>query len=180
MDIPKKLYDEIVGLLDLADLDREASHGINTLDWVLRINPDASLALQIAALGHDIERSVSPRYRREEFTDHAEYKKAHSERGAEILGGILNKHNLEQSVIEEAVELVKLHEVGGTEDADVLRDADSISFFDNNLEFYIGYKGLEEAKRQVEYKFGRCSSRAQSHIKQLEGYQRFVKGVEDQ
>jgi hypothetical protein len=80
---------------------------------------------------------------------------------------------MEESVITDATELVRLHEVGGTEDADILRDADSISFFDNNLEFYISYKGFEEAVKQVAYKFDRCSPRAQKHIRELKPYQSF-------
>ncbi len=170
----EKIKYEILRILSNSDLDLEAEHAENTLEWVLKINPRASLALQIAALGHDIERSRQDRYRSEDFADHSEYKRLHSEKGAEMLGELLREFKLEEDVIKEIQELVRLHEVGGSEVADVLRDADSISFFDNNLDFYIGYKGLEGAKKQVEYKFSRCSERAKDYIKNLDSYKRFL------
>lgn len=173
MQIPPNLKTEILNILRESDLDLEAEHAENTLLWVKKLKPEASLALQIAALGHDLERGRPDRFKSEDFKDHAEYKKAHSEKGAEILEEILKKYKLDTKIIQEAANLVKIHEVGGTEDADILQDADSISFFDNNLEFYIGYKGLEGAKKQVKYKFERCSPRAQKCIKDLEVYQKF-------
>ncbi len=36
-------------------------HSRNTLDWLLRFDPEADPALRIAALGHDIERAVESR-----------------------------------------------------------------------------------------------------------------------
>lgn len=170
----EQIRDKILYALSKSDLALEANHGENTLKWVLEIKPDASIALQIAALGHDIERSRSDRYRSEDFTDHSEYKRLHSEKGAEMLRELLHEFNIDEEVIKEIEELVKLHEVGGTEDADILRDADSISFFDNNLDFYIGYKGLEGAKKQVEYKFSRCSERARNYIRKLDSYKNFL------
>lgn len=173
----EKIKDEILLILSKSDLDLEAEHGENTLKWALAIKPDASIALQIAALGHDIERSRPDRFKSEDFTDHSEYKRLHSEKGAEMLGELLHNLDIDDEIINEVEDLVRLHEVGGTEEADVLRDADSISFFDNNLEFYIGYKGLEGAKKQVEYKFSRCSKRAQDYIRNLDSYKNFISNI---
>jgi HD superfamily phosphodiesterase len=175
MNIPVKLKNEILKILDQSDLEREGSHGENTLYWVKKIKPDASLSLQISALAHDIERGVAPRYKSGDFEDHGEYKKVHSEKGAKIIGKILEKHNIDNKTIDEVKELVRLHETGGNVNADILMDADSISFFDNNLEFYYSYKGLEGTLRQIDYKFKRCSPRAQKHIKSLKVYQSFKK-----
>lgn len=173
--IPSDLKAEILSILNKSDLGKESSHGENTLLWVKKLKPDASLALQIAALAHDIERGVSPRYKDENFEDHEEYKKAHSERGAQILERILRQRNIDEKVITDATNLVRLHEVGGTTDADILLDADSISFFDNNLDFYISYKGLAGAIKQIEYKFQRCTPRAQKYINNIEKYRLFKK-----
>lgn len=170
----KLIKDEILETLSKSDLDLEAEHGENTLKWVLEINPDASIALQIAALGHDIERSRPDRFKSEDFTDHTEYKRLHSEKGAEMLGELLHNFDISSEIIRQVEQLVSLHEVGGTEEADILKDADSISFFDNNLGFYIGYKGLDGAKQQVDYKFNRSSKRAQEYIKSLKSYNNFL------
>lgn len=174
MEVSLELKKKILNILRKSDLDLEAEHAENTFEWVLKLKPDASVALQIAALGHDLERGRENRFKSEDFEDHAEYKKAHSEEGARILRKLLEKHNLNKETIDEACRLVELHEVGGTEDADILRDADSISFFDNNLEFYIKYKGIDGAKKQVQYKFERCSPRARKYIQDLDSYKKFV------
>lgn len=176
MDIEK----EILDILDKSDLALERQHAENTLLWVKKIRPDASMALQIAAIGHDIERGVPPRYRDEDFENHDDYKTAHSERGAQILEEIMRRYKIDEKVIREATDLVRMHETGGSEDADVLMDADSISFFDNNLDFYIGYKGLEGAIKQIEYKFNRCSPRAQKYIEEIERYEKFKKQIKPQ
>lgn len=174
MSVPSSLKEEILNILRQSDLDLEAEHAENTLFWTLKLKSSASLALQIAALAHDIERSRPDRYRSEDFSDHAEYKRKHSDKGAEMLTELLEKYDIDRDTVTEAAELVKLHEVGGTEDADVLQDADSISFFDNNLEFYYSYRGLEGTLKQIKYKFERCSTRAQEQIKHLDGYQKFM------
>lgn len=173
MEMTKDLKERILSELRKSDLDLEAEHGENTLKWVLEINPNANIALQIAALGHDIERSRQDRYKSEDFKDHSEYKKLHSEKGAEMLGELMKEFQIDEKVISEVKDLVRLHEVGGTADSDILMDADSISFFDCNLDFYIGYKGLEGAKKQVEYKFNRASKRAQGYIEKIDKYKRF-------
>lgn len=173
--IPQKIKTEILNILDKSDLARERSHAENTLLWVKKLKPNTSLSLQIAALAHDIERSSSQRYKSEDFQSYEEYKKAHSERGAVILEEILRCHNLDEEIVSEATNLVKLHEIGGTENADILMDADSISFFDNNLDFYLSYKGLEGTIKQMNYKFQRCSPRAKKYIRSLEKYKSFKK-----
>jgi hypothetical protein len=173
--IPEPLYNKILLTLKNSDLDLEAEHGENTLHWVLKLEPKASLALQIAALGHDIERSRISRYKSSDFDDHAEYKRQHSIKGAEMMRDLLEDFSIDTDVINQVVELITLHEVGGTEEADLIKDADSISFFDNNLEFYIGYKGIDAAKKQIEYKYQRASKRAQQYIDTLENYKQFKK-----
>jgi hypothetical protein len=175
--LPINLVNEILDMLDKSEIKTERSHAENTLYWVKKIRPDASIALQIAALGHDLERGISPRFLETDFTSHAEYKVAHSEKSAKILEGIMRMHNLDDKVIASSIDLVILHEVGGNSDADVLMDADSISFFDNNLEYYILYKGLAGAIRQVNYKYERCTPRAQKYIDNIEGYKLFKKQI---
>jgi hypothetical protein len=175
--IPSDLSEEILTLLDKSELSRERTHAENTLKWVIKLKPSASLALRIAALAHDIERSDPHRYKENNFKSHEEYKKAHSEKGAMLLKTILRKHGIDKNIIDNATNLVQLHEIGGNEEADILKDADSISFFDNNLDFYVSYKGLEGAIKQVEYKFQRCSSRAQKYIENLKKYKSFKKQI---
>ena len=50
-------------------------HAENTLEWLLKLDPAADQALQIAALAHDIERAVeAQKVRREDFKDYNNYE----------------------------------------------------------------------------------------------------------
>ena len=62
-------------------------HAENTLDWLLRLKSGADEALQIAALGHDIQRALAARkLKRADFPDYDTFKAAHARNSAEILG----------------------------------------------------------------------------------------------
>ncbi len=41
-----------------SSVPEDPRHAENTLDWLLRLKPDADEPLQIATLGHDIERAL--------------------------------------------------------------------------------------------------------------------------
>jgi hypothetical protein len=55
--------------------------------------------------------------------------------------------------------LVTLHEIGGDSRSDLLKDADSISFFEVNLPFYYKREGAEEAGRRCRWGYRRLSVR---------------------
>jgi hypothetical protein len=138
----------------------DSRHAENTLKWLFRLEPKADQALQIAALAHDIDRAVETRkVRREDFTDYNEFKAAHAHNGAEILRAILDKCSVAKSVADEAWHLVTLHEVGGDPRSDLLKDADSISFFDVNMPLYYQREGWEETRRRCSWGYRRLSGR---------------------
>jgi len=64
------------------------------------------MALQIAALGHDIERSTARKTKRQNYVDYNEFKKAHSRKSAKLLCEILSKYDLNQTVIDKITKLV--------------------------------------------------------------------------
>ncbi len=51
----------ILAVISRSPVPEDPGHAENTLSWLLRLRPDAGMSMQIAALGHDIERAVSPR-----------------------------------------------------------------------------------------------------------------------
>lgn len=135
-------------------------HAENTLEWLLRLDPGAGQALQIAALSHDIDRAVEDRkVRRADFDDYDVFKAAHARNGAGILRTILEECGVDQPVRDEACRLVICHEVGGDPSSDLLKDADSISFFDTNLPLYYQREGLEETRRRCIWGYRRLSPR---------------------
>lgn len=138
----------------------DPAHADNTLEWLLRLKPDADAALQLAALGHDIDRASPDKVRRENFDDYDAFKAAHARHGAAIMRDLLNQYALPQELIERCCELVLRHEVGGTADADILKDADSLSYFDTNLPLYLRREGEAEALRRSIWGINRLSGRA--------------------
>ena len=60
-DTIDKVNSKINDIIALSPYSEDIFHSINTAEWVLKLDPDADIALQIAALGHDIERGVEDR-----------------------------------------------------------------------------------------------------------------------
>lgn len=147
-----------------ASVPEDARHAENTLDWLLRLKPDADEALQIAALGHDIERALEARkVKQADFADYDMFKAAHARNSAEILREIMQDCGVPKDLASEVYSLVRRHETGGDPRANLIKDADSISFFEVNLPLYYkrhsrkevlqrcvwGYRRLSETMQQV-------------------------------
>ncbi len=95
--------------------------------------------------------------RRADFGDYDAFKAAHARNGARILRTILDECGVDQPTTDEACRLVIRHEVGGDPSSDLLKDADSISFFDINMPFYYQREGWEETKRRCIWGYHRLS-----------------------
>jgi len=143
-------------------------HAENTLEWLLRFDSEAVQGLQIAALAHDIDRAIEEgRVRRTDYDDYDLFKVAHARNGAKILREILDKYGVAKSMSDEACRLVVLHEVGGDPRSDLLKDADSISFFDVNLPLYYQREGWEETKRRCVWGYQRLSEQRKAIVKNI-------------
>jgi hypothetical protein len=141
-------------------VQEDPNHAEDTLKWLLRLSPWADEALQISALAHDIERAVEKgRVYRADYDDYDVFKADHARNGAKILRKILNKCGVSGSITNEACRLVSLHEVGGDSRSDLLKDADSISYFKVNMPLYYKREGWEETKRRCIWGYQRLSAR---------------------
>jgi len=161
----KNIESEIETIIAKSQVPEDSIHSKNTREWVIKLKPEADIALQIAALGHDIERSIEKRkIKRANFTDYDEFKQAHSQNSAIILQEILVKYKFNQGVIDKVVHLVLLHEFGGTQEADILKCADSISFFDVNLPFYFQRNSEKETAFRMKWGYKRLSKVAKSIV----------------
>ncbi len=151
-----------------SQVPEDSRHADNTLEWLLRVEPHADDALQLAALAHDIDRAIEElKVERAGFDDYDTFKAAHARNGAEILRPILTECGVERHIVDEACRLVEVHEVGGDFRADLLKDADSISYFDVNLPFYYRREGWNEAKRRSSWGYRRLSARAKEIVKHI-------------
>jgi len=134
-------------------------HSKNTLEWLLKLEPEADIALQTAALGHDIERAIENRkVRREHFINYDEFKAAHAKNSAEILTDIMEDCSIKKQLADEIIRLVLRHETGGDQRSELLKNADSISFFDVNLPYYFKRNGWDETKQRCEWGYKRLSA----------------------
>jgi len=151
-----------------SQVPEDPRHADNTLEWLLRLEPHADDALQLAALAHDIDRAMKElKVERANFDDYDAFKAAHARNGAEIMRPILTECGVERNIVDEACRLVEVHEVGGDCRSDLLKDADSISYFDYNLPFYYRREGWYEAKRRSSWGYRRLSPRAKEIVKHI-------------
>ena len=68
---------------------------------------------------------------------------------AKTLTGIMKKYNIDKKLIDDIFYLVHNHEIGGNKRANLLKYADTISFFQVNLPHYYLRNTTIETKRRV-------------------------------
>lgn len=147
-------------------------HAIDVWQWVLRLCPEASRGLQLAALFHDIERLSSEADERIEqhAPDYQAFKNAHAEGGASIASRVLRRAGIDPEERARVESLIVAHEepFAGARAPDLatLADADALSFFALNSPGFADYYGPEHTKKKVRYSLGRMSERA---VRQLAG-----------
>jgi hypothetical protein len=114
-----------------------ARHLLRTRDWALELDANASEAVRLAALTHDIERHFPGGPRFDPLTmrpDDEAYNREHSERSARIVADWLRPQGADEQLVAETRDLVLAHEWGGSPPADVVQAADSLSFLEVNAE----------------------------------------------
>jgi len=149
-------------------LEWQMKHFERTVYWVLKLKPVADEALLISAIAHDIERAFRKNIYHENvkkskigFRD-ANYLNTHQKQGGKIMAKFLEKQNADKKIIQRVKMLISKHEVGGDDDQNLLKDADSLSFFENNTEYFIKklvpIMGAEKIREKMDWMFNRISS----------------------
>lgn len=158
----------------LMESTKELAHGIETLDWLLKIEPKAPWHLQIAAFAHDIERAIpfvegkTPQLpSKDAYPDYDDYKAAHAKRSAEIVKTIMAQFGFNTYDITVVSSAIEKHEVGGDPNSDLVRDADSIRWFDGGYINYINKYSVEGAKEKGWWMFKRAREETQKLILKL-------------
>lgn len=122
-----------------------AEHLLKAEEWLRCIDPDASEAMLLATLTHDMERafpgSDSPRQDPALGPDDPVYNQAHSERSARIVGAFLCEQGAPETLVAEIVALIRVHEFGGWPEADEVQAADSLSFLEVNVDLFLHRAG---------------------------------------
>lgn len=140
-----------------------ARHLDRTLDWLLVLEPDASEALRLAAVMHDIERAFEPDDVPPDRSDpvSSDYTTWHQERSARVAGEwLVFEQGAPAELADEVRGLVRVHEVGGGVDADLLQAADSIAFLEIQVDLFLrmvadGRLSRDAAERKFRWMFDR-------------------------
>jgi kynurenine formamidase len=126
----------------IEEVHPHARHLTRTLDWVVELEPDASEALLIAAVTHDVERAFpdpSAEWDSARDWDAPDYNRWHQDRCARIVREWLDEHGAREELAGEVEGLVRVHEEGGWHDADVLQAADSLSFLETMVPLVLAW-----------------------------------------
>jgi hypothetical protein len=113
----------------------QVEHLLRARDWLVHLNPAATVEMRLAAMTHDIERLFPGGPRLDHATmewDSPFYLYPHSLRSAEAVGVWLGGLGpvAAQVRLSEVRRLVGLHEVGGLRGADDVQAGDSLSFLE--------------------------------------------------
>jgi hypothetical protein len=171
-----RLFDRVLqlhrGLHDLGKplVAADYAHALDVWRWVLRLEPDASAAVQLAALFHDVERLVTEsRVRVEQHAhDYARFKAAHARAGAQIARRALREVGADEALAERVAALVETHEAP---DADpekaLLNEADALSFFSLNAPGFLSYYGRPHTERKIAFTLGRLGREGWARLRRV-------------
>ena len=168
-DAIEKAKGRIDEIVVLSPYSEDIFHSINTLEWVLKLDPNADIALQIAALGHDIERGLEDRtVKARNYDTFDEFKQAHALNSAGILVKIMEECGVDQNITDDVAHLVANHEVGGNDREDLLKNADVISFFHVCLPLYFDRRGPETTRKRCVWGYKKLPEDLRKHVLEIE------------
>ena len=158
-------------------VEGEERHAHEVLDWVLRLSGDqASDALVLAALFHDVDRIANPGVGGgfkgdRESEAYAAHKRAHAERSAAVAQPLLADEGFDEATIERALFLIRHHDDPGEEIA-ALRDvelewlaaADGFAFFTSIAPRLIEAEGFDRARVKAEFMLRKMPDNARDQL----------------
>jgi hypothetical protein len=113
----------------------DGEHLARAGDWLLAVAPDAPEPVIIAALTHDMERTVpgGPTIdKRNGRWDDPVYNRLHCERSAQVVTDWLRGHDADPSFVDGVRVPILEHEFGGSPEGDMAQAADSLSWLEVN------------------------------------------------
>ena len=141
-------------------------HFEKTLDYLRIISPFPDEATEVAAYAHDWERGgkksdLTPYINGKSLIDRETMVK-HQKESADKLYNFLIDSGASEEFAQKARSIVAKHEEGGFPEANDVKDADSLSYFEVVAEFHIGWvkKGVkkEQLREKFDFMYNRISS----------------------
>lgn len=162
-DLYKKVEDYVTDAYsENGKLSSRGMHLLKTKDWLMEICPEADEAMQIAAVAHDIDCAFIDYKFAGGFKD-PEYLSIHQAESAKMMKDFLLKNGADIALANRVVWLIEKHEVGGDDEQNLIKDADSLGFFDRNLPEFIERHKLrghdkEQLKEKIDWMFTRITT----------------------
>jgi hypothetical protein len=119
----------------------DGEHLARARDWLLALEPETPEPLVVAAMLHDMERSIpgGPVFdMKTQRWDDVDYNRAHCERSAAVVAGWLQGLGAPRHFVE-AMLPIREHELGGSPEGDLLQAADSLSWLEVNARVAAGW-----------------------------------------
>jgi hypothetical protein len=154
----------------VASYPYNSHHLLKSLEWLDRIAPDSREAVRLATLTHDMERAFpGPDQPVAKRLNDAAYYAAHSDRSARIVGEWLQQNGADAELVQDVQALIRIHEVGGSPEANAVQAADSLSFLETNIDLFLGFaRSGKYSSAEVAVKFDDSYDRIQiPHAKAL-------------
>ena len=129
----------------------EIDHAERTVKWIKRLRPDADEALLAAGLLHDIERAFYGDWKK--GSNKVDALIEHQNKSAMTAKKFLRDINADKFLIEKIIDLVIHHEEGGSEEQNVLCDADCLAYLEEKaVRLASDHKKRNMTKDQVKEK----------------------------
>ena len=160
-----QLYDKVEEFVkeSFINAGKEASikHFIRTAYWINVLKPVADEALLVSGVAHDIERSFNGDWVK--CSTNPDILNKHQDLSAAKIAEFLKSLHTGSELIDRVKMLVGHHEDGGNDDQNILKDADSISYFENQasrhaIEWQKKGKSVEDIKNKFDYTFNKITS----------------------
>ncbi len=157
LQIYKKAEQFVIDSFTKVGKTQGIKHFLRTAYWLKALEPKADEAMLITAVAHDIERAfretdVLENIEKLSYTA-VEVLRPHEERGAEVIANFLKQQNASDQLIDKVIMLVSRHEEGGNNEQNLIKDADSISFFENQIPHFLTILVKQDGKKKIKEKF---------------------------
>ncbi len=167
----------MVETIDLVDYEK--THAKFVHSWVLKLNDNASSALQIAALFHDVDRIIHPDLAygfkgSRASKEYYQYKKDHATRSAEFICPQLENIGLHPQEIKEVTFLITHHDDTGEEvtalknkKLNIIVAADSLAFFDSVAQKILNSEGKDRVRDKMYFMIEKMPIFARKILKKI-------------
>jgi hypothetical protein len=137
-----------------------------TIYWLEKLEPNANEDMKIAAYSHDIERAFSgpdlELYKNGLSMIDTDSKNKHQIKSGKIIQDFLNKKGYNKKNIKNVFDMVSNHEDGGDKNANLIMNADSISYLETIAKRHIDWinEGIDanNVKIKIDKMFNRINS----------------------